>query len=492
MIVAKVSTSPPSSFEFLQTVRLQFFTVTPGDMIHLPIHGGEADLGSPASSSGASPPATEPSWSPTKIRRIANAGLPRLPLPRRVKDLPPLDTLQICHIVQRHAHACMLSGKYGDPLPHRVRCRTKRPVSVVELLEHIALMPEKGVVEKVLSWEERRRAGQFIASVYAQYTSVTVRQARHMLRDQWNTAPPGVKINACVLMNQTEHLPLDSPAASAERPKTHECYGCILTWQTRWGRKDDELAEYFVQNMHIDDLTELCRTLKPLKEAFDDFVIFVSDIVKELGMSFFSCAMELNSEDAAMARVHLHAFVCMNWADWGSPGFAKAVISPAKLEYQGMIPHPQPTRIGNRANPARALTGGLYYQLCPKIGSLFTASNRVLWKVRPTKRAMAAEGFGRGSVAVCQFCFRILSGRFSSILRPGSFVSPSFPAACHRPCFLRFGWAWEAGGSAPEMRCGREDRAAEGAQRRGITDILSIPAIPRSFVGPLPSRQTGP
>ena len=99
MIVAKVSTSPPSSFEFLQTVRLQFFTVTPGDMIHLPIHGGEADLGSPASSSGASPPATEPSWSPTKIRRIANAGLPRLPLPRRVKDLPPLDTLQICHIV---------------------------------------------------------------------------------------------------------------------------------------------------------------------------------------------------------------------------------------------------------------------------------------------------------------------------------------------------------------------------------------------------------
>ena len=145
MIVSKVSTSPPSSFSFRQTVRLQFFTIAPGDMIHLPIHGGEADAGSPASSSGASPPATEPSWSPTKIRRIANAGLPRLPLPRRVKDLPPLDTVQVSHIVQRHAYQCMLSGKYGDPVAHRVRRRTKRPVSVVELLEHIALMPAKGV-----------------------------------------------------------------------------------------------------------------------------------------------------------------------------------------------------------------------------------------------------------------------------------------------------------------------------------------------------------
>jgi hypothetical protein len=157
-----------------------------------------------------------------------------------------------------------------------------------------------------------------------------------------------------------------------------------------------------------------------------------------------------------------------------------------------MIPHPQPTRIGNRANPARALTGGLYYQLCPKIGSLFTASNRVLWKVCPTKRAMAAGGFWRGGVAVCRFCFRILPGRFSSITRPGSFESPSFPAACHRPCFLRFGWAWEAGGSAPDMRCSREDRAAEAAQRCGIPDFPTIPTIPQSFVGPLPSRHTGP
>ena len=109
-----------------------------------------------------------------------------------------------------------------------------------------------------------------------------------MLRDQWNTAPPGVKINACVLMNQTEHLPLDSPAATAERPKTHECYGCILTWQTRWGRKDDELAEYFVQNMHIDDLTELWRNREPLTAACEDYVILCSDNVEGRGLYVFA------------------------------------------------------------------------------------------------------------------------------------------------------------------------------------------------------------
>ena len=328
------------------------------------------------------PPASELAWSPSKIRRIANTGLPRLPLPRRVRDLPPLETLQVSHIVQRHAHMCMLSGKYGKPVANRVRYRTKRPVSVVELLEHITLNPESAVVEKELSWEQRRRAGQFTARVYAQYSSVSVRQARDMLRHQWNIAPPGVKINACVLMDQTEPLPLDAPEASAPKCTVCECYGCILTWQTLWGRRDDELAEYFAKNMHIDDLTDLCRTLVPLKQAFDDFVVFVSDLLMVLGMCFFSCDMELNAVDAATAKVHLHAFLCMNWADWNSPQFTKAVISPAKLQYQGMVPHPRPSRIPNRANPARALQGGLYYQLCPKIGSLFTASNLVLWKVR--------------------------------------------------------------------------------------------------------------
>ena len=354
----------------------------PCGTIHLPIHGEAEDAASASSSLVTSPPEVEGAWSPNKIRRIANAGLPRVPLPRRVRDLPPLEEPQIIHTAQRHAHSCMLSGKYGEPLANRVRCRTKRPGSVVELLQCIAMTPETAVVVSEVSWEQRRRAGQFIASVYAQYSSLTVRQAREMLRNQWKEAPVGVKMNACVLMNQTEHLPLDAPEMSAPKPTSHECIGCLLTWQTRWGRGHDFLEEFFARSLHIDDLTDLCRTLAPLRQAFDHFTTFVSDIVTTLGMSFFSCAMELNSEDSAMAKVHLHAYVCVNWTDWSTPQFTKAIISPAKLQCQEMIPHPRPARIGNRANPARALQGGLYYQLCPKIGSLFTASNLVLWKDR--------------------------------------------------------------------------------------------------------------
>ena len=347
-------------------------------MILLPIHGEVEDTCMTSSSSPTGPAASEVAWSPRKIRRIANAGLPRVPLPRVVRDLPPLESLQVSDIVQRHAHRCLLSGKYGAPTAQRVRRRGKQPVCVTELLERIALHPAIAVVEMEVTWQQRRNAGQFMATVYAQYLSVKVIKAREMLRQLWKDAPAGIKVNAAVLADHTQLLPQDAPADGDPHSRMMlPVAGCILTWQTAWGREDDGLAEFFSKKLRIDDLTELCRTCAPLKEAFDDFVAFVSDTVKALGMSFFSCSMVLNSEEAATSKVHLHAFVCLDWRTWGSPQYNKVTIIPPQLQYRGMIPHKHEARVLPRANPMRALQGGLYYHLCPKIGSLFTASNLV-------------------------------------------------------------------------------------------------------------------
>lgn len=368
-------------------------------MIQLPINRDGDEASSPPTPAVSLAADSDAVWSPTKIRRIANAGLPRLPLPRRVRDLPPPESVEIAHIVQMHAHSCLLSGKYGDPESSRVRCCTKRPASVVEILERMALKPETAVVEVHMSWEDRRKVGQFIASLYAVHNSLTCHQAREILKKAWNSAKPAVKSNACLLMRQTEHMPLDPSEKTTPRPANHECYGCILTWQTRWGRGGDALDEFLSRGLHIDDLTELCRTVAPLREAFDEFVIWISQVVQDLGMSFWSCAMELNGTESAVSVVHLHAFVCKNWAAWNSPQFTKVVISPTKLAWNNMVPHPQPTRIGNRQNPQRALMGGLYYQLAPKVGSLFTASNQVLWKARPRWTCEVKRGQRRRCVA---------------------------------------------------------------------------------------------
>jgi len=351
-------------------------------MIHLPIHAAEEDARTTSSSSPPGPAARQVTWSPTKIRRIANAALPRMPLPRVLRNLPPVESLQISHIVQWYAHACLLSGKYGDSTDKRVRRRGKQPPSVVEILEHIFLQPTIVVMEKDVTWEQRRRAGQFIAAVYAQYVTVRVSTARELLRHAWTNAPTEIKINATVLMNHTLHPTVQMPGDGDPNSGPPHVAGCLLTWQTQWGRGDDGLAEFFTKTLDIDDLTDLCRTFAPLKESFDAFVVFCSEKMTDQGMHFFSCSMELNSEEASTAKVHLHAFVCLDWRTWGSGQFNKVPINALAWQYQGMIPHLRPTQLARRASPARALQAGLYYQLCPKIGSLFTASNLVLWKVR--------------------------------------------------------------------------------------------------------------
>lgn len=372
-------------------------------MVQLPINRDAEETSSPSSPSASPAHEGDSAWSPTKIRRIANAGLPRLPLPRKVRDLPTPEAVEIAHIVQMHAHSCLLSGKYGDPDASRVRCCTKRPSSTVEILERITLKPDVAVVELDMSWEDRRKVGQFVASLYAIHTKISCHQAREILKRAWNEASSAVKSNACLLMRQTEHLPPAPLEDGTRKPSSHECYGCILTWQTRWGRGGDVLDEFVSRGLRMDDLTELCRTLAPLKDAFDEFVTWIAEeVVPALRMTYWSCAMELNSTESSVARVHLHTFVCKNWSFWGSPNFTKAVITPVKLVYNHMVPHPQPTRLGNRQNPQRALMGGLYYQLAPKIGSLFTASNMKPWKARPRWAFEVKRGQWRRRVAKSQ------------------------------------------------------------------------------------------
>lgn len=351
-------------------------------MICLPLKGEPNEPSSEAKASSPDQPADELSWSPERIKRIANKGFKRCSLPGKVPDLPPLDQLQMVHLVRYHAHACLVSGKYGSMDEQRLRVRTKRPRTLVEILEQVALEPTRAADKSEGSWEQRRRASQFMASVYAQQSGLSCKNCRDLLKSQWNSASAEVKANAVLLMNHTEHPPSDNRTASCPKTQMHECYGCQLTWQTRWGRGGDELSELFEKKLYIDDLTVLCRQCRRLKEAFCHFVAFVTRALVMLGMAFYSCSMELNSDAAQLARIHLHAFVCKRWSDWNTPKFVKAIVKPAQLEYEGMIPHPTPTRINNRANPSKALQGGLYYQVQPKIGSLFTASNLTMWKVR--------------------------------------------------------------------------------------------------------------
>jgi len=325
-------------------------------------------------------------WSRETIRRIANAGLNTQSLRRELQPLPDSQVVTAADIVARHAHAAALSGKYGDPFGPRYRVKGKQGDPLLVRLERVALNPTVPEESLQSTWADRRSASQFLAAVYASASNCAVRTARPIVNRLWGLASDSVKANAVFLRRHT-----DAPTASLciddeTSEKGYECYGSILTYQTAWGRGHDEVAKFVQQGLPLTEMVELCRSLVVLQESFQAFVRFIADSAALLGMKYFSCSMELNDERAPTSRVHLHAFVCMNWADWGTAKFFKIMIEPIKWRFDEQTPHPRPARVGNRANPARALQQGLYYQLSPKVGSLMTASNVTPWKDNAPRR----------------------------------------------------------------------------------------------------------
>ena len=140
-----------------------------------------------------------------------------------------------------------------------------------------------------------------MAALCAQSSGLGVKLCRDMLRGEWNSASAGVKSNAVWLMRRTELPPADNKMARCPKSPSHECYGCELTWQTHWGRGHDEISELFEKKLCMEDLTDLCRTCRPLRAAFEDFLSFVSRELVVIGMAYYSCSMELNSDNAQVA-----------------------------------------------------------------------------------------------------------------------------------------------------------------------------------------------
>ena len=317
---------------------------------------------------------------PEKVRRIVNRGLVPRAAVGNVPVLPPLDEAKAEHIVQRHAHVCLVSGKYGDPFHVRRRRRGKQKECTADCLVRLVNSPTMPVTSAAATWVEKRKASQWLARVYAQLYKQGVRASRKRVRDMWATASETVKSNAIFLRTQTEHLPLEPPPQLCADAAVIECRGCLVTWQTRWGRSSDIVGDLLARGLNVDEMVEVCRTSEALATYFDGFVSFVAAAAEKIGMKFYSCAMELNKEDAATNKVHLHAFMCINWKNWGQKPLEPLSVRRVGLTFDECIPDVRVTRVHNRANPAKLFQQGLYYQLCPKIGSVFRTCNLRLWQ----------------------------------------------------------------------------------------------------------------
>lgn len=337
----------------------------------------EGSTGSPASSSRGEPLAV---LSPGKARKLGSDILKPPRMSGVLQKLPPLSELQVHTLLQWHAQT-VLDTELFQPQLKRVRLRGKHRPPERDLIERLAA-DASVPAGPPRSWEERRRASQFVANVLAHYTGDSVRRCREQSARMWKAADLVVKANAYVLM-EIAGAPGPSGAVDPELKEPRRMIlGGLLTWQSAHGRGADRVNGMFRMGLSVTQVSEACELDSSLQAEFKAFSTWISAKVEHCGLDLWTCCMELNTEEAATNRLHFHAFVCLHWKKWkqGPDVFAPIEYIPSDWLWQGFHPHMTAARLRGHQNPYKTFGQALYYEAAPKIGSIFRAGNVTVFK----------------------------------------------------------------------------------------------------------------
>ena len=282
------------------------------------------------------------------------------------------------NVLQKYA-ALLLETHQGG-VTKRQRLRSKSPMSKSEFLKRILRDPWNPLVIVDLSWEARRLGQDFMAGALSVVASQSVRKSRDYIRNIWNNTPDVIKQNAHSFLVQFGKPDMNARSPKVAEQPPDEVLGVLCTWQTKWGRHSDFLGRLLEAGVSLSDTEEVCRGNESMIEYFNEFSAFVEQQTDKYGFSVYSCSLELNSDTSGVNKVHLHAYVCVNWKLWKQPEWGKRIFQRKWWTYQHEVPHVVFTNIRPNANPVRQLSGATYYVVAPKIGSIFRRCSLRMWK----------------------------------------------------------------------------------------------------------------
>ncbi len=347
-----------------------------GGMATLPVNVGRPSVGGESVASSSMATDDHLQFVSSEVRDILARAWPK---PRRTVILPPLESLNMATLLSFHAGSVQRDCEKGEQ-PARKRMRFKQQPTQQYLLRGIAERPHRQVWLACDGWQQRRAASRYAAAVVSRHYGVDQRQARELLRVHWPSVPPAVKDNFWAMRvsfgmpEVMEQVAADVPDGVQDGP------GAMFTWQTPYGRADDVLSKLFAVHASTSDMQEVAQHDESLIACFEDFVEWLREQAKANGMECWAASLELNSFDAAEARVHLHAYVCRHWKFWRTPAWSRVDFKKSEWSWGGMTPHMVVANMRHTSSPMRPLTSGLYYIMAPKIGSIFRRSSLILWK----------------------------------------------------------------------------------------------------------------
>ena len=159
--------------------------------------------------------------------------------------------------------------------------------------------------------------------------------------------------------------------------------GWLITWHTLTDRHDAVVRNLIAQGWRNQGLVDRLKELPMVDDAFEAFCSFVQSVKDEAGHSWWAACMELCMNSDYAARIHLHAFMCVEPArlHHSPPGEAPEIMME-KLVYEGQSPHVRPVcLIGRRRGMwEAAFAGGMYYVLAEKEASLRHRGNKALFQ----------------------------------------------------------------------------------------------------------------
>lgn len=318
-----------------------------------------------------------------------------------LERLPAQSVLELHVLLQWHAQSCLDSGLH-PPEPRMRRLTRKQPMSTRRLIERVARDPLARLLPSPLSWEQRRDTAHYAAHVYAHHSGETVRASRAIVARLWEAAAAEAKANF-YLISQRLGKPGPSAEAIAGRggKADRPVFAGLFTWQTSHGRKRDAVGELRRMRLSAAEMAEELVSNRLLEDEFANFTAWAAAMCSQEGFDVWTACMELNSTESQANALHLHLFVALRWDKFKTPDWVPIAVRPSNWLWRGFTPHFKPTNLKANANPSRATFNGMYYNLAPKIGSIFRDGNREVWKDGAAACRARSTSLGRETLEPC-------------------------------------------------------------------------------------------
>ncbi len=281
-------------------------------------------------------------------------------------------------------HAFRVEPLMGHvPRTVRRRIKKKRSLGTWELLMIIRSGDWRRLMDAAPeTWRQSEVLRNYFRGILAKATGVGAIHSRQVTARSWQVCDKGVKGGWAVarrLVAEKKVVCKDDEEQAAAAQVSG--LGVLFTWHTRIGMDDPEVRDLLAQGLEGEALVERLKQLALVDDAFDDFCAFVNDLRQKAGYAWWGACMEMCMHGDYAARIHLHAFMSID------PGRTQNVmrltppsLPAASLIYGGIAPNARPvTMTGRRRNMEVAFSGGMYYVLSEKVGSLRVRGNKALF-----------------------------------------------------------------------------------------------------------------